>query len=984
MHPGGINLSGLSIYKDFYVGEMAEIHAKIEAAAPPGMDADAIDMTGLLLDTVARATGNSTPDFVREVFAPGIFATPEQIQALPARLLEEAKRKGEAAGLAEEQIAEEQQKALIKVAAAKGVTEWFQDGKALVYLFRRADISTVVEEFGHIMRRRLPAPMLEAAARWCGVVDGIWSEEAEEKFVNGLLEYLRQGLAPNEEVKTIFERLAQWLEYIYKAIRDRWQLSAEIVQVYDSLFADRRLGQKLNTDPNPRPADSLKVLFQVDPVTALETDPAKVPDEEFLKQSEYQDRIATHYFDANGARRVVPGLDGRPEAASSRTVPVVDLRLQEGQWLIDDKFKGIYGHEIAQLRSLDPASLQLMEEDYTTGVNWEGRGDDARRYAGWIRQGLTPPPITVLETERGRMRVMDGHRRVAAAKLTGTQVLAWVWPAMDHPKGLIDQGTMKVMRVGLTYEAAKGREYNPNRLERYLFQVDPKVQAKLNEAAVEVFGTTQDPAEAGYILSDGRMLDFSGRHVEEDPKRKNLYSGSRNLDHRSIEQIKGLKKVTFEGKKVQVSWTYAMQDFMARAGAVRVDASAGAISSMQKPTEAQYKRLQQIVKEFERSLYIDVVDADGRSVAFRELPKSQAWMVRDFFEASDYYQARPQDLLWQRDPAREEVFNKAVKEFFGTTTDLAKSAYILSTGELLDFDNRWGATKEVNVGGRLMHQLIGKVPTVGMIDAVNQALRNGAIRMDYDPAYSILQTMRDPTDAQYDAIQRLCSASKRLQVEKVDPRTGEMLAFKEFLHPSLQTIRDFFTAAQLYSPDLLFQTDPWLMRSSEVVRLSIKAPIPGKQVKQILAANKVGPDEMHWTGLDEWLEDEKKYGRNELLEYLAGHAIKVEEHLFGAPEPEAVPAIQWNMVDNNIWQAQAGEFYWQIERVSEDHYELQKLNREGMQVSGTMSFKSGTTAQEWVAKFVATKKVPPARYGDIRWRTPVGENYRGASLQPAL
>jgi GGDEF domain-containing protein len=48
-----------------------------------------------------------------------------------------------------------------------------------------------------------------------------------------------------------------------------------------------------------------------------------------------------------------------------------------------------------------------------------------------------------------------------------------------------------------------------------------------NDAAVDYFGTTDDPREAGYILDDGRMLDFSG-------KKDGGPAGTRALDHREI------------------------------------------------------------------------------------------------------------------------------------------------------------------------------------------------------------------------------------------------------------------------------------------------------------------------------------------------------------------------------------------------------------------------------------------------------------------
>lgn len=50
------------------------------------------------------------------------------------------------------------------------------------------------------------------------------------------------------------------------------------------------------------------------------------------------------------------------------------------------------------------------------------------------------------------------------------------------------------------------------------------------EQAKEVFGTTDDPLEAGYILRDGTMLDFSGKRQGGSP-------GRRAMDHREINQV---------------------------------------------------------------------------------------------------------------------------------------------------------------------------------------------------------------------------------------------------------------------------------------------------------------------------------------------------------------------------------------------------------------------------------------------------------------
>jgi hypothetical protein len=63
------------------------------------------------------------------------------------------------------------------------------------------------------------------------------------------------------------------------------------------------------------------------------------------------------------------------------------------------------------------------------------------------------PPIAVLETEAGKHRVIDGHRRTAAAKLSGhTHIPAWVSPTMSTGKKYAGQD--RDIGTSLTYEGA--------------------------------------------------------------------------------------------------------------------------------------------------------------------------------------------------------------------------------------------------------------------------------------------------------------------------------------------------------------------------------------------------------------------------------------------------------------------------------------------------------------------------------------------------
>ena len=119
----------------------------------------------------------------------------------------------------------------------------------------------------------------------------------------------------------------------------------------------------------------------------------------------------------------------------------------------------------------------------------------------------------------------------------------------------------------------------------------------LFDRAKEFFGTTNDLNEAGYILPDGSMLDFSGRHqVEGD---SSFLRGRRSVDHRDI----------FDLAYEKDGWTETgietdMADFINR-GAIRIDSNAGAINLSIIPTEQQISKLSRLIEKNGGDVYVD-------------------------------------------------------------------------------------------------------------------------------------------------------------------------------------------------------------------------------------------------------------------------------------------------------------------------------------------------------------------------------------------
>lgn len=171
--------------------------------------------------------------------------------------------------------------------------------------------------------------------------------------------------------------------------------------------------------------------------------------EDYITWSEIHKSILSNYFDSEGN-----------QIAVSNEVPAKQSDLPIGKWRIDD-IEGIYGHEIQQLQMVDPNNLIDVEEPE------KYRRNDVDKYEQWRKEGLVPPPIEVVKQTNGRMglKIVDGHRRAAAAKRLGMKVPAWVAPIGDHPEGLKDGVTGEVQKVGMTFEMLENQQPQFSRKE---------------------------------------------------------------------------------------------------------------------------------------------------------------------------------------------------------------------------------------------------------------------------------------------------------------------------------------------------------------------------------------------------------------------------------------------------------------------------------------------------------------------------------------
>lgn len=124
--------------------------------------------------------------------------------------------------------------------------------------------------------------------------------------------------------------------------------------------------------------------------------------------------------------------------------------------------------------------------------------------------------------------------------------------------------------------------------------------------ADEYFGHTYKWSETGYILTNGKKLDFSGRH-EGDP------GGYRTVDHRDIRDALG---DDYGGS----DYSGSMVQFMSE-GNIRISPESGGINLSVMPTKNQLDSLSDFISHSRGEVILDLDTPDGQTVSSTEYPR---------------------------------------------------------------------------------------------------------------------------------------------------------------------------------------------------------------------------------------------------------------------------------------------------------------------------------------------------------------------------
>lgn len=157
-----------------------------------------------------------------------------------------------------------------------------------------------------------------------------------------------------------------------------------------------------------------------------------------------------------------------------------------------------------------------------------------------------------------------------------------------------------------------GRRKNVSISNTKVSQPSPKVKKSVRDNYVELtdadwnraeehFGTTRNYDVAGYLLPDGKMLDFSGRHWGDSS------STMRQVEHRDIQEV-------WEDDESRNLSGFDEETNAIANGAVRLMPESGGINLAVPPSAEQIKTLRGFINHFSGQVILDIDNMDHQPI----------------------------------------------------------------------------------------------------------------------------------------------------------------------------------------------------------------------------------------------------------------------------------------------------------------------------------------------------------------------------------
>jgi len=269
----------------------------------------------------------------------------------------------------------------------------------------------------------------------------------------------------------------------------------------------------------------------------------------------------------------------------------VSVEFQQGNDEDAGTKHSLYGHYDTRTGVITSEDILRIPSIIRNGERNEGEGG---KVTYTIKDGKVT--FTVLTEKRGEKEVFDDFYSSWRIKKKKSQMAGRSSTEGDTPAGARNQNETDAFSGARTLDT----ETSDAKLQK-VADTGKEDTEKIFDTAKKKFGLTNDIREAGYILPDGTMLDFSGRHELFGADDSGI-RGRRATDHRVISQI--AYAYDAEGNEIDTGVETTMPDFIER-GAIRIDANAGSINLSVKPTAAQRRTLQRLVQRNGGDITVD-------------------------------------------------------------------------------------------------------------------------------------------------------------------------------------------------------------------------------------------------------------------------------------------------------------------------------------------------------------------------------------------
>lgn len=271
--------------------------------------------------------------------------------------------------------------------------------------------------------------------------------------------------------------------------------------------------------------------------------------------------------------------------------------------VINDQFSGAYARN-----NLVTVECEVPVSEDTSGYHAEGAKDSTGWHswhtgtvAGQVRKAKGIERKVFLSRWIKPVRILSDAEVAGMYKelLGGTDIAV--------PDNVVTPGLLAELKKAGVPISESGRLTKENDKKRYSLKTYTDEEKKQHRKDADAyFGHTYKWSETGYILTNGKKLDFSGRH-EGGP------GGYRTVDHRDIRDALG---DDYGGS----DYSGSMVQFMSE-GNIRISPESGGINLSVMPTKNQLDSLSDFISHNRGEVILDLDTPDGQTVSSTEYPR---------------------------------------------------------------------------------------------------------------------------------------------------------------------------------------------------------------------------------------------------------------------------------------------------------------------------------------------------------------------------